>query len=71
MMTHNLMSWSETFDSKQKTQKAQKDNKTIFPKEIVENADFHKPLLKKTMTTHEWIKYDFGAALLGLFQRII
>ena len=64
------MSWSETFNSKQKTQKAQKENKTTFPKEIVENAGFHKPLLKKIMTTHECVKYDFVASLLDLLQRI-
>ena len=27
--------------------------KTSFPKEPVKNADFHKPVLNKIMTTHE------------------
>ena len=36
-----------------KTQKAQKNKKTSFPKESVENADFYKPALNKIMTTHE------------------
>ena len=40
------MSWFKTFDSKQKTQKAQKD-------EILENADLYKPVLNKIMTTQE------------------
>ena len=26
--------------------------KASFPKESVENADFHNPVLKKVMTTH-------------------
>ena len=33
--------------------KAQKDKKTSFSKELVENADFYKPVLNKIMTTHE------------------
>ena len=41
------------FYSKQKTQKAQKKQKTLFSKRIVENADLHKPVLNKTMTTQE------------------
>ena len=44
MISH--MSWFKTFDSKPKTQKAQKD-------EIVENADLYKPVLNKIMTTQE------------------
>ena len=44
------MSWFKTFNSKQKSQKAQK-RKTSFRKEIVENAN--QPVLNKTMTTQE------------------
>ena len=36
-----------------KTQKAQDDKKTSFPKEAVENADLHKPVLIKIKTTYE------------------
>ena len=34
-------------------QKAQKDKKTSFPKESVENVDLYKPVLNKIMTTHK------------------
>ena len=34
-------------------QKAQKDKKTSFAKESVENSDLYKPVLNKIMTTHE------------------
>ena len=38
--------------------------KTNFLKETVENADLHKAVLKKTMTTQEQcVKYDFVAPL--------
>ena len=47
------MSRFKTFDSKQKTQKAQNDKKTSFSKETVENAVLHKAILNKTMTTQE------------------
>ena len=42
MMTHILMFWF-----KESTERW----KTNFLKEIVENADVHKAVLKKTMTT--------------------
>ena len=51
MATDILMSWFKTFDSKQKTQKSTERLKTSFPKETVENADLHKAVLRKTMTT--------------------
>ena len=45
-MTSNLtQNW-------QKTQQAQKQKKTSFPNESVENEDFHKPALNKITTTH-------------------
>ena len=47
------MSQFKRFHSKQETQKAQKDKKTSFQKEIVENADLHKPVLTKIMTTQK------------------
>ena len=36
-----------------KHKKAQKDKKTTFPKESVENPDFLKHVLNKIMTRHE------------------
>ena len=53
MITHMLMSWFETFDSKQKNTKSTERWKTSFSKETVENADLHKAILNKTMTTYE------------------
>ena len=44
MMTHILMSWF-----KESTERRQ----TSFLKETVENADLHKAVLNKTMTTQE------------------
>ena len=42
---------SNLTQNKQKTQKAQSDNKNdSFPKESVENEDLHKPLLNKIKT---------------------
>ena len=38
--------------NKQKTQKAQKDKKPVFPKESAENTDLYKPVFNKIMTTH-------------------
>ena len=52
MITHILIFRFKKFDSKQKTQKAQR-RKTSFPKETVENAHLHKAVLNKTMTTQE------------------
>ena len=40
---------TQCLDSK----KAQKDKKTSFLKETVENADLHLEVLNKTMTTQE------------------
>ena len=37
-----LMSWFKIFDSKHKNTESTERQKTIFPKEIVENADQHK-----------------------------
>ena len=55
MMTHISMSWF-----KEGTEKLI----TSFLKETVENADLHKAVLKKTMTTQEkYVKYDFVAPL--------
>ena len=55
VITHILMSWF-----KESTERW----KTSFLKETVENADLHKAVLKKTMTTQEFrIKYDFVAPL--------
>ena len=42
----------------------QKDKKTSFPKEQIENTDFYKPVLNKIMTTQEQCKkYNFVAPL--------
>ena len=45
------MSWFKTFDSKQKNTESTERRKTSFPKETVENADLHKPVLNKIVTT--------------------
>ena len=55
--------------NRQKTQKAQKDKKTSFPKEFLKcfnkPVDFYKPLWNKIMTTHEkCVKYNFVAPLI-------
>ena len=39
--------------SKKKHKKLRKTKKTSFPRELVENADFYKPVLNKIMTSHE------------------
>ena len=44
---------SDSTHKRQKRQKAQNGKKTSFPKELVENADLHNPLLNKMMTTNE------------------
>ena len=55
MMTPILMSWF-----KEKTER----RKTNLLKETVENADLHKAVLNKTMTTQELcVIYDFVASL--------
>ena len=36
-----------------KHKKLRKTKKTSFPRELVENADFYKPVLNKIMTSHE------------------
>ena len=46
-------------------QESTERRKTSFLKETVENADLHKAVLKKTMTTQEWcVKYYFVAPLI-------
>ena len=44
---------SNSTHNRQKRQKAQNDKKTSFLKELVENADLHKPVLNKIKTTTE------------------
>ena len=44
---------SNSTHNRQKGQKAKNDKKTSFLKELVENADLHKPVLNKTKTTNE------------------
>ena len=46
MVTHILASSFKTFDSIKKTEITE-TRKTSFLKEIVENADLHKPVLNK------------------------
>ena len=50
MITHILISWFKTFDSKQKNTESTERRKTSFPKETVENADLHEAALNKTKT---------------------
>ena len=54
-MTHILMSWFK---------ESTKRRKISFLKETIENADLHKAVWKKTMTTQ---KYDFAAPLKNWF----
>ena len=49
MITHILMPWFETFNSKHKTKSTER-RKTSFPKETVENADLDKAVLNKMIT---------------------
>ena len=45
--------------------------KISFPKETVENADLHKAVLNKTMTTLEQcVRYDFVATLISPLQSL-
>ena len=44
---------SNSTQNRQKTQKAQKDKKLSFQKELVENADLHKPVFNKIKTINE------------------
>ena len=58
MMTQILMSWF-----KESTERP----KTSFLNETVENADLHKAVLNKAMTTKEYcVIYDFLAPLKNL-----
>ena len=49
------MPWFKTFDLKRKIQNTESTEirRTSFPKETVKNADLHKAVLNKTMTTQE------------------
>ena len=50
--------------------KHRKTKKTSFLKETVENADVHKAVLQKTMTTQEYcVQYDFVAPLIIKFSQ--
>ena len=44
---------SNSTQNRQKTQQTQKDKKTSYRNESVENADFYKPASNKIMTTHK------------------
>ena len=52
MITHILMSWFKNLTQRKITESTER-RKTSFRKEIVENADLHKPVLNKIMTTQE------------------
>ena len=43
MIAHILMSWFKTFVSKQKTQKAQKDEKLVFEKKLQKIQTYINP----------------------------
>ena len=49
----NYIAWRRKFECLD-SKKAQKDKKTSFLKETVENADQHKAVLNKTITTQEY-----------------
>ena len=53
MIRHILLPWFGTSDSKTKNTESTETGKTSFPKEIVGNADLHKPVLNKIMITQE------------------
>ena len=53
MIRHILLSRFETSDSKTKNTESTETGKNSFPKEIVGNADLHKPVLNKIMITPE------------------
>ena len=56
MMAHILMSWFKVRTERRKTR---------IVKETEENADLHKVVLNKTMTTQEYcVKYDFVTPLM-------
>ena len=58
-----LLPWFKTFDSTKNTESTGRW-KTSFIKHIVENADLHKPVSNKIMTTQELCeKYDSVAPL--------
>ena len=44
---------SNSTHNRQKRQKAQNDKQNSFLNQLVENADFHKPVLNKIKTTNE------------------
>ena len=52
-VTKFMKNISNSTHNRQKRQKAQNDKKTSFLKELVENADLHKPVLNKIKTTNE------------------
>ena len=60
---------SNSTQNKQKIQKAQNDKETSFPKETVENADLHKPVLNKK-TDHKRImrEIQFRSSFKNLLQ---
>ena len=45
------MSWFKIFNLNQKIPESTERRKNYFPIESVENADLHKPVLNKIMTT--------------------
>ena len=53
---------------KRKNAESTERRKTSFPKETIENADIHKAVLNKTITTQQQsVKYDLVAPLKILF----
>ena len=60
---------SNSTQNKQKIQKGQNDKETSFPKETVENADLHKPVLNKK-TDHKRImrEIQFRSSFKNLLQ---
>ena len=47
----NITEKLETKDTETRKTKTQKGENLVSPKEYVENVDWYKPLLNKTMTT--------------------
>ena len=63
---------SNSTHNRQKHKKRRMVKKTSFPKELVENADLHNPVLNKMRTTNEeCVKYDFVAPLKNICERLV
>ena len=64
-MLQKLMKRTWKSEQAVNTKRAERQKKTSFPKEQIENTDFYKPVLNKIMTTQkQCVKYNFVAPLI-------